>query len=104
MWSGEWAEMSMRLSDWKLATIAASVFLAFVALLVFVIQPFGFENGIGWFFVLLPGASFAFHSKVAGASRVVLLILTVGVSFLWYWTISYILIKAYRLVRRAFVN
>jgi len=48
--------MSPRISDGKLACVAAACLIAIAAFVLFVIHPGGFETGIGWLLILLPGA------------------------------------------------
>jgi hypothetical protein len=48
--------MKFRISDWKLACVAALFLLAVAAFIMFVMRPGGFETAIGWFFLLLPGS------------------------------------------------
>jgi len=89
------------------AFVAALGLSGTAAFIVLVIHPGGFEGQIGWFFALMPGAvfglPFADHVfKVApGAEPVALWSSVVGITFLWYFAISYAAIKTYGLFTRA---
>lgn len=96
----------MRWSDWSRACLAAAVLLGVAALAVFKI-PHGFEEGVAWYLILLPGAFFAAalsgfiawiipgdHSFVFGG-------LVVCFNFIWYFLICFACIKVYRIVSRA---
>jgi hypothetical protein len=102
--------MSIHLSDSKWACVAAVVVLGLIVFVISVIQPGGFETGIGWFLALLPGAFVVYplsdhvHKITPRAESIVFWTLTIGANFFWYWAITYTLIKVYRLVRRAFAN
>ncbi len=96
--------MKLAMSDWKCAFIAALILLALAAFILVVIHPGGFEGQIAWFFGFLPGAFVA--ASVAGqwAHRTPLLAsimlwpFILCVSFIWYFAISYAVIRACRLV------
>jgi len=102
--------VNLNLSDWKSAFITAFVLLGIAAFIVFVIHPGGFEGQIGWFFGLLPGAIVG--AAVSGRIHHVTPVLEpfafwgsiVGVSLLWYFAVSYAVIKSCRLVFRVFKN
>jgi hypothetical protein len=103
--------VSLRMSDWKYAAIAALVLICTAAYVVFAIHPGGFEGQIGWFYILLPGAFVCGAiatdlAKIAPAllrnSLIALLIF--GVSFLWYFAISDAAIVIYRLSMSRFTN
>ena len=102
--------MSIHLSDSKRACVTAVVVLGLIVVVVSVIQPGGFETGIGWFLTLLPGVLVVYplsdhvHKIAPLAEPIVFWILMFGVNFFWYWTITYILFKAYRFIHRAFTN
>lgn len=96
------------MSDWKYAFIAAFILLGIAAFVVFVIHPGGFEGQIGWFFGLLPGAFVAatVGHRWAGMTPLWSFIafwpLILCTSFLWYFAISYAVIKTYRLASSHF--
>lgn len=98
--------MIARSSDWKYACVAAFALLSAAVFVVFVIHPGGFEGQIGWFLDLLPGAiggeilaDTAF--KVARVERIVYWCSILSITFLWYFALSYLAIKAYRFVIRS---
>ena len=94
--------MSLHISDWKRASIAAVILTGLATAVVFGINPGGFEGQIGWLFVLLPGAFVAYPlldyiQKVAPhAEQAAYWALLIGFNFLWYWVISYAVIKIWR--------
>jgi len=100
--------MKLYLSDWKSACITAFALLGIAAFIVFVIHPGGFEGQIGWFFGLLPGA--VVGAALSGHTHHLTPVLEsiaawgsiVCVSFLWYFVVSYTVIKTCRLVFRIF--
>jgi hypothetical protein len=90
-------------SDWSRSCLAAAVLLGLAALAVFKI-PHGFEEQVGWYLILLPGAFFApaisdfiariiprDHSFVFGG-------LLVCFNFIWYLLICFTCIKVYRII------
>jgi hypothetical protein len=94
--------------DWKYAGIAALVFLGIAAFILFAIHPGGFEGQIVWFFGLLPGA-FVVATVSDRLSKIAPFLAALTpwpfifcASFLWYFTISYALIKSFRLVSTRF--
>ena len=96
--------MSLRLEDWKWACIAAVVLTGLAMLLVFGINPGGFESQLAWFVLLpagLPAYSVSdfFHKTAPHAQHLAFWTSMAGLNFLWYWTISFIVIK----IRRALV-
>jgi len=99
--------MSPRISDGKLACVAAACLIAIAAFVLFVIHPGGFETGIGWLLILLPGAFVGYplsdhlYRLAPHAAPIVFWALIVGISFLWYWGISYAIIKLVGTVVRA---
>src|SRR5258707_2026075 len=98
--------MNLYISDKKWACFAAVGLLGLAAAVMFVVRPGGFETQIGWFLVLLPGAFAGYplsdhlHRVAPHAEPVVFWTLIVGLSFLWYWGISYAVIKICRSVAR----
>jgi hypothetical protein len=100
--------MSLGMCDWKYAGIAAVALLGAATLIVFVIHPGGFEGQIVWFFGLLPGAfvGATVADRLADITPVLSSItywpLILCTSFLWYFAISFALIKTYRLVSSSF--
>jgi hypothetical protein len=100
--------MNLHFSDGKYACMAASALLGIAAFIVFGIHPGGFEGQIGLFFALLPGAiAGAFISdrifhQTPFASAIAAWSAIIGISFLWYFAMSYAVIKAFRLGFRLF--
>jgi hypothetical protein len=99
--------VGFRLTDRTCALIAASGLLATAAFVILVIHPGGFEGQIGWAFALMPGsivglslAERVFKASIP-AGRAALWSSLFGVSFLWYFVISYAAIKACRFLARA---
>jgi len=99
--------MSLQISDWKRACIAAAALTGFAAAIMFGIHPGGFEGQVAWFFALLPAtlAVYPFSDyiyKVAPhAEPVVFWILVIAFNFGWYWAISYAVIKIRRFLSGA---
>jgi hypothetical protein len=94
----------MKPRDWKYSGIAASALLGIAAFIIFAIHPGGFEGQIAWFFVLLPGAYVA--AVIAGQAPLLASVsawpIIFVVSFLWYFAVSYAVIKTYRFVSSRF--
>ena len=96
----------LRLADWKWACLAGLALLGVAVFVVFVIHPGGFEGQIGWFFGLLPGATIGAHLAdmvykfVPRLEIIVQWLSILGISFLWYFALSYAAIKSYRFVVR----
>jgi hypothetical protein len=94
--------MACRLADWKWAFLAALGLTGAAALILFLIRP-GFESQIGWFFALMPGAiagapiSERAYRTLPWSAPTVLWRLTLGISILWYFAISFGVIKFWRL-------
>jgi len=98
--------MRMHWSDWSRCCLAAAVLLGVAAIAVFKI-PHGFEEQVGWYLVLLPGAFFA-----AAISDLVTRIiprdnsfvfdgLLVCFNFFWYFLICFAGMKVYRIISSA---
>lgn len=99
--------MAFRFANWMWAFAAALGLLGAAAFIIFVIHPGGFEGQIGWLIALMPGAIVGLPLadrvfKVAPrAERVALWSSVLGITFIWYFAISYAAVKAYRLFARA---
>jgi hypothetical protein len=98
-------------SDWKYASVAALVLICIAAFVMFVIHPFGFEEGIGAFFILFPGMfAYAMNAtdmdKIAPAllHKSLIAFVVFGVSLLWYFAICDGAIAIYRLAVSRFKN
>jgi hypothetical protein len=94
----------MKPHDWKYSGIAASALLGIAAFIIFAIHPGGFEGQIGWFFFLLPGAYVG--AVIAGQAPLLAAVSAWPIIFifsiLWYFAISYAVIKTYRFVSSRF--
>jgi hypothetical protein len=98
-------------SDWKYASVAALVLICAAAFVMFVIHPFGFEEAIGWFFILLPGA-FVYAASATYLDKIAPALLRdglrafviFGVSLIWYFAICDGAISIYRLLVSRFKN
>ena len=94
--------MSLRISDVKWAYVAAFCLLGLAAFVMFVIRPGGFETALGWFFLLLPGSLPAYvisdrvYKSAPSIEPIIYWTLIIGLSFAWYWGISYAFIKIFR--------
>jgi hypothetical protein len=99
--------MSHHLSDWKWACILALCLLGLAAFVIFGIHPGGFESQVGWLLAFLPGAFVAYplsdhiFKAAPRAEPIMFWTLLMGLSFMWYWTISYAAIKTCRFAARA---
>lgn len=99
--------MELRLTDRAYALVAAVLLLAAAAFVLFVVHPGGFEGQIGWFIALMPGAIVGLPLadwvlKIApSAQGIVLWSSVIGVTFSWYFVISYAVIKTFRFLVRA---
>jgi hypothetical protein len=97
--------------DWKYATVAALVLICTAAFVMFVIHPFGFEEAIGWFFILFPG-EFVYAASATDLDKIAPALLRnglrtfviFGVSLLWYFAICDGAIVTYRLLVSRFKN
>jgi hypothetical protein len=97
----------LRLADWSRAFVAAVVLSAAAAFVIFVIRPGGFERRVGWFLALMPGvvvgSPLAEHAYKISPSLAPIVDWSslLGITFLWYFALSYSAIKASRfLIRR----
>jgi hypothetical protein len=98
--------MKLHLSDRKRAGFAAVALLGLAAYAVFGFQH-GFEEQIGWYLTLLPGAMPAagitevLQKGIPSAKSATFWALFICLNFLWYFGISFAVIKAYRFVANA---
>jgi hypothetical protein len=96
------------MSDSIYAGITALMLLGAAAFIAFVVHPGGFEGSVGWLFGLLPGALLAailvapLAKSSPSFSSGLLWPLILWISFLWYFAVSYALIKSYRLASPRF--
>ena len=99
--------MSLPIPDGKRACIAAAVLTGFAAAIVFGIHPGGFEGQVAWLFALLPAtlAVYPFsdyvYQEAPQVERGAFRILVVTFNFVWYWGVSYAVIKIRRFLRGA---
>jgi len=81
--------------------------LAVACFAVFGVQH-GFEEAIGWYLYLLPGSFVAggISDRISKTSELLAYLafwgMLLGLSFLWYFGISFAAIKIYRVIRKAF--
>jgi hypothetical protein len=93
-------------SDWDRSCVAAGGLLGVAALAVFKI-PRGFEEGVGWYLILLPGAFFAaglsdfLARAIPRANSLVFGSLALCFNFIWYFLLCFIFIKVYRFISGA---
>jgi hypothetical protein len=95
--------ISVGVSDWKYASVAALVLICTAAYVIFAIHPFGFEEQIGWFYILLPG-EFAYVTIATASDKIapallhkgLIAFVVFGISFLWYFAICDGAILIYR--------
>jgi hypothetical protein len=98
--------MNLHWSDWTRACLAASVLLGLAAFAVLGLHH-GFEEQVGWYVGLLPGAFFAAafsdlaEKTIPRGNSIVFWVLLVCFNFLWYFIISYAAIKTYRFFSEA---
>jgi len=91
----------VRLSDWVLAWVGALGLLGTASFIVFVIRPGGFEGGGYWFILFLPGTlAGIFAGDRIYLNRAAFWALTLGLSIVWYFAISYVVIKVCRFAAR----
>ena len=95
--------MKVHLKDSSRAGFVGAALLTIAAYAVFGFQ-LGFEEQVGWYVILLPGAVVAaaisdiIKKTIPGAETVAFWGLLIGLNFLWYFGISFVAIKAYRFV------
>lgn len=98
--------MKLHLSDSSRAGFVGGALFAIAAYAVFGFQH-GFEEQVGWYLILLPGAIVAagisdlIQKLIPGAKSVEFWGLLICLNFLWYFGISLVAIKAYRFVSNA---
>ena len=98
--------MSVYISDRQWAVVAALGLVGLAACVIFWVHPGGFETQIAWLLILLPGEFVAapvsdqLYRLAPRAERIVFWTLLIGLSILWYWGISYTLMKIFRAVVR----
>lgn len=97
--------MKLHWADWTYACLVAVTLLALALFLVFKI-PHGFEEQVGWYLVLLPASVFAagisqFIGKLFPPEQYLAFRgLLVCFNFLWYFLVTFGIIKTYRFVSR----
>ena len=95
--------MRIHWSDWSKSCVVAAGLLGLAAHAVFRI-PHGFEEQVGWYLILLPGAFFAAAISdllariVPRDASFVFYGLLVCFNFIWYFLICLIGIKIYRVI------
>ena len=95
--------MNLQCSDWARAFLAASVLLGLATFAVLGFQH-GFEEQVGWYLGLLPGAIFAaaisdlVAKVIPGGIPIVFWVFLVCFNFLWYFALSFAVIKIYRFI------
>jgi len=98
--------MKLNLSDGFRAGFISVVLLALATYAVFGFQH-GFEEQVGWYLTLLPGAIVAagisdfIQKTIPNAKSVTFWSLVVCLNFLWYFGITFAVIKAFRFVSNA---
>jgi bacteriorhodopsin len=98
--------MKLELSDRSWACIAGLGLLGLASFAVFGFQH-GFEGQIAWYFTLLPGSIVAvlisdlFNKSATRGESVLFWALFICFNFLWYFGISYAVIKAYRFLSKS---
>jgi len=91
--------MSLHMLDGQRAVLGAIVLTGLATVVVFGIRPGGFEGQVGWFFALLPAAFAAYplsdyiYDVAPRVERIAFWTSLVGFNFLWYWGISYAVIR-----------
>ena len=96
------AALSLRISDSKWASIASLALTGFAVAVVFGVHPGGFETQGAWALALLPAALAAYplsdyaYRVTPHTEPVIFGVLVFAFNFLWYWGISYAVIKIRR--------
>ena len=96
--------MSLHSPDWKRAAFAGIGLSGLATAVLFGINPGGFEGQGGWLLVLLPAVLVAYplldyiYKVAPHAEPAAFWVLLVGFNFLWYWGLSYVVIKFWRFV------
>ncbi len=97
--------MTLRLSDARRSGVIGAILLGIASYVVFGFQH-GFEEQVGWYVTLLPGAIIAaaicdvIRKTMPDAERVAFWGLLIGLNFLWYFGVTWAAIKVYRFVSR----
>jgi hypothetical protein len=93
--------------DWSRAFVAALVLSVSAAFVIFVIRPGGLERQVGWFVALMPGMIVGsplaerVHVVSPNLAPIVDWSSLLGITFLWYFALSYFAIRVFRFrVRR----
>jgi hypothetical protein len=95
--------MKLHWADCARSCVVALILLGLAAFAVFKI-PHGFEGGVGWYLVLLPGAFFAaaisdfLRMTIPREGPVTFYGLLACFNFVWYFLITFSIIKTYRFV------
>jgi uncharacterized membrane protein len=99
--------VNLRFAEWSRAFVAALVLSALAAFVIFVIRPGGFERQVGWILALMPGVVVGspladrVYNISPNLAPLVDWSALLGITFLWYFALSFSAIKAFRfLVRR----
>lgn len=91
--------MRLRMSNRKWAFAAAVGLTCFAILIVFGFNPGGFETQGVWLLVLLPAGLAVYpladfvHEVAPRLEPIVFWVLMAGFNFIWYWIISFAVIK-----------
>ena len=97
-------DMRLPAKDWEWACVAAAGLTLVAIAIVFGIRPGGFEGQAAWYLILLPGGipaedvSDFMNSPRVGArtDSFVFWLLLVGFNLLWYWLVSFVVLKVHR--------
>jgi hypothetical protein len=94
--------MRLHLANWKWACIPGAILTGLAMLVVFGFHPGGFESQGMWLFVLLPGTLAVYplsdlsYRLAPHAEPAIFWMLVFGFNFIWYWGISFIVVKTLR--------